>query len=137
MKLLKYPIQKLKLKKLKKFAGKSKNRRFYSSIKLHEWPFGVSSETYMTQAAKRKIGHLKFPHPLFKHFFENFIRYIKWYIYIYYYIYTIYKYIYIYIYIYIYMYIYIYKQDFFIFQFTVFYENFLSSRMVVVGRKFP
>ena len=108
MKLLKYPIQKLKLKKLKKFAGKFKNRRFYSSIKLHEWPFGVSSETYMTQAAKRKIGHLKFPHPLFKHFFENFIRYIKWYIYIYIIIYILYINIYIlHIYIYIYVYIYI------------------------------
>ena len=40
-------------------------------------PFGVSSETYMSQTAKQKRGLLKFHHPLFKSFFENFIWYIK------------------------------------------------------------
>ena len=67
-----------------------------SYAQVHEWPFGVSTETYMTQTAKQKREHLKFHHPLFKHFFENFIWNIKWCIYIYIYIYT---YIYIYIYI--------------------------------------
>ena len=48
------------------------------------------------------------------------------YIYIYIYIYNIY------IYIYIYIYIFIHKQHFFTFQLTVFYENFLRSRKIVV-----
>ena len=61
-------------------------RNHISYAQVHEWPFGVSSKTYMTQTAKQKRGHLKFHHPLLKHFFENFIWYIKWcsiYIYIY------------------------------------------------------
>ena len=41
----------------------------------------VSSETYMSQTAKQKKGHLKFHHALFKPFFENFILYIKWCVY--------------------------------------------------------
>ena len=45
---------------------------------VHEWPFGVSSETYMIQTAKQNREHLKFHHPLFKYIFENFIWHIKW-----------------------------------------------------------
>ena len=39
-------------------------------------PFEVSSETYMFEIAKQKVGHLKFYRPLFKPFFENFLWYI-------------------------------------------------------------
>ena len=51
------------------FIGTS-NVYHISYAQTHEWPFGVSSETYMTQTANQKRGHLKFYHPLFKHFLK-------------------------------------------------------------------
>ena len=37
-------------------------------------PFEVSSETYMSQAAKQKREHLKFYHPLLKSLFFQILR---------------------------------------------------------------
>ena len=49
-----------------------------SYAQVHERPFGVSSETYMTQTTKQNRGYLKFHHLLFKYLLENFIWHIKW-----------------------------------------------------------
>ena len=46
----------------------------YLDLYTASGPFEVSSETYMSQAAKQKRQHLKFYHPLLKSLFFQILR---------------------------------------------------------------